>query len=204
MDTSASTHSHLAPDATYIVTQIAAWAAVGQNAPSRLLGVGQEFVEWAHYPQPDAVDPRSGWRFYYHAHPPEQRLRAEHGHFHIFVPAPTEQFSHLIGVSVSNKGFPIRLFTTNRWVTGEVWQPAGILESYLDHPMLAHAPPRDVANWLEHILILFNTEIKSLIRARDARMEQFPPRKFDDRRLRMPSQVPINLIRKLSRYDINL
>jgi hypothetical protein len=204
MDPNTLTPPHAVLDATSIITQIAAWAAVGQSAPSRLLGAGQGFVEWAHYPQPDAVDPRSGWRFYYHAHPLAQRLQAEHGHFHIFVPAPAEQFSHLIGVSVSNKGFPIRLFTTNRWVTGEVWQPAAILESYLDRPTLAHAPPRDVANWLEQILILFNTEIKSLIRARDARMEQASPSKLDDHRLRMPSQLPINLIKKLSRYEINL
>ncbi|MDE8342205.1 MAG: hypothetical protein POG24_00100 [Acidocella sp.] len=191
-------------DVNYIVTQVAAWAAVGQSAPSRLLGGAQGFVEWAHYPQPDSVDPQSGWRFYYHAHPPEQRMESEHGHFHVFIPAPDEQFSHLIGISVSNRGFPIRLFTTNRWVTGELWQPAEKLEDFLENPELTHAPPQDVAKWLEQIIVLFKPEIRNLIRARDARMARAGPHKLDDHRLRMPSQLRINLMRKLSRSDLVL
>jgi hypothetical protein len=187
-----------------IVEQIAAWAALGQSAPARLLGAAQGFVEWAHYPQPDALDPRSGWRFYYHAHPAQQRLRDEHGHFHIFVPGPgdkitdpAQDFSHLIGLSVSEKGLPLRLFTVNRWVTGEVWQPAAALEAYLDKPELQHAAPQDVALWLENLLILFGAEIKALIRARDARLGENPARKFEDHRLRLPSQARIDLARKL-------
>jgi Domain of unknown function (DUF6969) len=189
-----------------LVKQIAAWAAQGRSAPARLLGGARGFVEWAHYPQPDALDPRSGWRFYYHCHPASQRLAREHGHFHIFVPAQgakrsdRNRFSHLIGLSVDAKGLPLRLFTSNRWVTGEIWQSATALESHLATPRLRHAEPQDVALWLEDLLILFRTEIAALLRARDRRLAGGHvafERRLDDHRLRIPSQRRINLTRRL-------
>lgn len=44
------------------------------------------FTQWEHYPKGDAIDPASKARWYYHAHPPEQRGPREHGHFHLFLP----------------------------------------------------------------------------------------------------------------------
>ena len=35
-----------------------------------------------------------------------------------------EEVSHLVAISIDARGAPIRLFTTNRWVTGETWYPA--------------------------------------------------------------------------------
>lgn len=195
-----------------VVRQIADWAAQGLSAPARLLGGARGFVEWAHYPQPDAVDPQSGWKFYYHAHAASQRPQAEHGHFHIFVPAPAPAadgaaaFSHLIGLSVDARGLPLRWFTTNRWVTAEVWQPAGTLDRFLDSPRLSAAEPHDVAQWLQDLLLLFRGDISALLQARDARIATPPGRgrlaamsrpRFDDHRLRIVSQRRADLARRL-------
>ena len=193
-----------------IVEQVSSWAEAGQSAPSRLLGGARGFVEWAHYPQPDAIDPESGWRFYYHAHPAGQRLANEHGHFHIFVPGPEQVdagqdrgFSHLIGLSVDEKGLPLRLFTTNRWVTGETWRPATELVGFVEKPALSHAEPKDVAQWLANIIILFGDEIRALILARDqrfiARTRPVPPDPQEDRRLRLPSQCRISLAQRIQK-----
>ncbi len=182
---------------TFIVDQIAAWAAAKQCAPARLLAGEGGFVEWAHYPHQDATDPVSGWRFYYHTHNQTQRPRAEHGQFHIFVPAPGGQFSHLIALSVDEKGLPLRLFTTNRWVTGECWQPAAALIAQLAEPALGHAAPRDVGQWLAALLRLYHDEIAALLHARDARLGNAPAR-LEDRRLRLPSRRRITLAHKLS------
>ncbi|MEE8172364.1 MAG: hypothetical protein V3T62_05480, partial [Alphaproteobacteria bacterium] len=39
-------------------------------------------------------------------------------------PSGDDALSHIIGISMDAKGMPIRLFTTNRWVTGEAWYKA--------------------------------------------------------------------------------
>lgn len=199
----------LAARADAVVDQIASWARQGQSAPARVIGDTQPFREWTHYPQPDAIDQASGWRFYYHAHPRIQRLAQEHGHFHIFVPKPGDserpperRFSHLIGLTVDPRGLPLRFFTTNAWVTDEIWQPADELESWLDRPGLRNARPEDVGRWIENLLILYRSEITALLRARDLRVTGAvngrQSRRFDDRRLRIPSQLRINLARKIS------
>ncbi len=167
-------------------------------------GTAEGFAEWAQYPRPEALDPVSGWRFFYHAHPVRERLRAEHGHFHIFTPGPADGagFTHLIGISVDVHGLPIRLFTTNRWVTDEAWQPAAAIERRASRPRLAGASPGDVARWLENLVVLFAPDIVALLRARDARMGQgIVPgdRRFEDRRLRIPSQKRVSLAGTLRR-----
>lgn len=168
------------------------WADRGLSAPALLLGGARGFVEWAHYPQPDALDADSGWRFYYHAHAASQRLRDEHGHFHVFAPAPGGSFSHWIGVTLDRRGLPMRLFTTNRWVTDEQWRDAPQLAGR--RPRLRGAEPREVGAWLEDLLCLYADEVAGLQRERDQRMRG---RGLDDQRLRIPSQCRVNLVRRL-------
>jgi hypothetical protein len=186
-----------------VTRQIITWASLGQSAPARVLAGTERFTEWTRYPQPDAVDPVSFWRFYYHAHPQSERLRNEHGHFHIFVPASTNgrsklpvAMSHLIAISVDAKGLPLRLFTTNRWVTDEVWQPADAMIRHLKSPALHNAEPRDVAKWLNHLIVMFESTIAALLTARDERLTTaciFRHKSLEDRRLRIPSQRNVRL-----------
>lgn len=186
-----------------VTRQIINWASLGQSAPARVLAGTERFTEWTHYPQADAVDPDSFWRFYYHAHARSERLRDEHGHFHIFVPASAQArsgvppaSSHLIAISVDAKGLPLRLFTTNRWVTDEVWQPADAMIRHLRSPALHNAEPRDVAEWLNHLIVMFESTIAELLTARDERLTTagiFRHKSLEDRRLRIPSQRNVRL-----------
>ena len=37
---------------------------------------------------------------------------------------PDEAWTHLVAIALDDRGRPLRLFTTNRWVTGETWYAA--------------------------------------------------------------------------------
>ncbi|MDE8342646.1 MAG: hypothetical protein POG24_02375 [Acidocella sp.] len=186
-----------------------AWAKAGVSAPARLVPSGESFVEWTQYPAVEALDKSSGWKFYYHAHPRSERLGREHGHFHIFVPGPHDAhdgvvlFSHLIGISVDQQGLPLRLFTTNQWVTGESWQPAEALVDVVKSPGFTQTQPADVAGWLGLIITLYTAEICALLQARDKRLQaralMIRTNPYEDRRLRIPSQRHINLLHRISR-----
>ena len=190
-----------------ITRQLRLWEGQGTNAPARLLDGARGFVEWAHYPQPDMVDPGSGWKLYYHCHVRRDRLRDEHGHLHIFVPAgpaadAAPLYSHLIAISLDRQGLPIRLFTTNRWVTDEIWQTASALRSRLLRPRLRHAEPQDVGNWVENLLTIYREQIDALLVARDRRLADDPRRdpvaRQNDFRLRIPSQQRVALLHQLA------
>ncbi|WP_408863352.1 DUF6969 family protein [Acidiphilium acidophilum] len=192
-----------------VAAQIATWAQIGASAPARLPGAVHGFVECAQYPPDKGIDLDSGWRFFYHSHVARERLRAEHGHFHVFVPGTGDrtQHTHLIGISLNVHGLPIRLFTTNRWVTDEAWQPALALEPYVWSPSLAGFDPPDVGLWLENLVVLFAPDIVVLLHARDARLgpgiATGNPR-LDDRRLRIPSQKRVSLLTALRRLDVSV
>ena len=104
------------------------------NVVAEVLRGQGEFLELDHYPKGDVYDWETHSQFYYHAHRP-----GEHGHFHTFLRErgmpkdcrPVEQseaafmqerddtLSHLIAISMNRAGFPIGLFTTNRWITAD-------------------------------------------------------------------------------------
>ena len=116
----------------------------GKNPVTEALDGAGAVEEWAHFPAGDVIDPATHSQFYYHAHAAEERAGGEHGHFHTFVRpkllfpdlAPvaladnaacvpeTAWVAHLAGISTDASGNLIRLFTTNRWVTDEVWYDA--------------------------------------------------------------------------------
>jgi hypothetical protein len=148
-------------------------AGQGRTLAGAALAGAREFVEWTHYPRDDHVDRRSGVRFYYHAHSAQERVAGEHGHFHLFVPAPgaPAAIAHLVAISLDEKGLPLRLFTTNHWVTGDTWLEAEALCALV--PGLAvHATGRlaPVARWLTGMVALYQDVIADLLRARDRRL----------------------------------
>ena len=182
-------------------------ARSGRGVLADLLARAEGFAEWEHYPPRDALDARSGYRFYYHAHAAQQRVRGEHGHFHVFAPrrprrAGEADYAHLFGLSVDARGMPLRVFTTNRWVTAEHWQDAAWTLRALRRLDLSHARPRRVAHWLEHMTRLFAPQIEAVVLERDRRVAERTRRRpreqvLEDRRSHILSQCAADLARQL-------
>ncbi len=161
------------------------------NVVGEVLKGHGEFYEWDHYPPGDAYDHETHSQYYYHAHPPEGRAESfgsEHGHFHTFLrpkgmpksakPAPVPDFkppkdandalTHFVGIATNRAGFPIRLFTTNRWVTGEVWYYAKTVIPMIDRFFMDLAYPSMPVNiWITAMLQLFRPNIETLLHQRD-------------------------------------
>jgi len=167
------------------------------NVVGELLRGQGEFFEWDHYPAGDVYDSETHAQYYYHAHPPEDRALKwgeEHGHFHTFLrpkgmpanikPAKIPEYekpkgdndslTHFIGISMNRAGFPIRLFTTNRWVTGEVWYTAESVISLIDRFEIDLAIPSWPVNiWVTNMLQLFRPQVETLLIERDARIAEW-------------------------------
>lgn len=167
----------------------------------------KNYVAWNHYPSNDCVDKSTGYEFYYHAHSPEEIPEAEHGHFHLFrrsLDQPTN-FSHLIGIALDRKGLPVRLFTTNQWVTGETMADAemvsGFIGGFVMHPTGRMAP---ITNWISAMLQLYAEEIKTLVHGRDERIAELSKQTcndtniLEDRAHAVLTCCQIDLISKLS------
>lgn len=199
-------------------------ANTGGNIVGELLRDVETFYEWDHYPPGDVYDSRTHSQFYYHAHPQEERSN-EHGHFHTFLrplgmpagvrPAMVDDLKmpedendalcHLIGISMDRFGVPIRLFTTNRWVTGEIWYAADDVRRMLDTFLIDHAQPSwPVNRWVSGMVRLFRPQIVSLVEARDAAVQRwrtaYPDRNaFEDRALEVTSMADVDIDGQIAR-----
>jgi hypothetical protein len=198
----------------------------GDNVVGEVLRGQGEFYEWDHFPKGDVYDPETHSQYYYHAHPAELR-GGEHGHFHTFLrpkgmpsaiqPAPLADYappegdndalSHLIAISMDQYGYPIRLFSTNRWVTGEVWYAAKDVIGMLDLFNMDLAYPSLPANiWITAMLRLFRPDIEELVRARDqkvaARQQRNPDTTvYEDRDLEITSFLDISVEDQIGRIN---
>lgn len=131
---------------------------------------------WQHYAADDGQATRpGGWFFYYHSH--GRGARGEHGHFHVFVRLPrgrarsAPDFVHLVGIGVDARGLPVRLFTTNRWVTGEAWRSAPAMGRKFAQIVAAQpAAAAPLERWLHDLLVLFAPQIRLLLARRDQRV----------------------------------
>jgi hypothetical protein len=193
----------------------------GINPVTAALQGASAVEEWAHFPAGDMIDPATHSQFYYHAHPAEERAAGEHGHFHTFVRpktlAPDLQpvivpeggqddaswVTHLVGISTDASGRVIRLFTTNRWVTGEAWYDADAVIELLDRFDMTRDEPSPALNrWVSAIVHMFKPQIADLLRARDARIAEFmaahPDRDvFEDRALQVTSAMPVDFLAQI-------
>ncbi len=192
-------------------------AKSGDNIVGELLRGEGSFFEWDHYPRGDVYDPVTHAQYYYHAHP-ESEERGEHGHFHTFLrsggmptgvrpaasqhlkaPAGDDALSHLIAISMDHYGSPVALFTTNRWVTGEVWYDAEDVIAMLDRFAIDLARPSwPVNRWITAMLILFRPQIETLVRARDKRVaawarEHAGVNPYDDQGLEITSKLAVSV-----------
>lgn len=199
----------------------------GLNIVGEMLRGQGDFVEFEHYPREDVFDADSHSQYYYHAHRGED---GEHGHFHTFLRAPgmppgmgpvantgaepwpsgDESLSHLVAISMDAYGYPIGLFTVNRWVTGDAWYVAHDVIRMLDRFEIDHANPSWSANrWLSAMLRLFRPQIEALILARDGKVAAWAARHpgadvFEDRELEIASRTAISVEQQIAAVEAAL
>lgn len=184
------------------------------------------FFEMEHYPPGDIFDPESDSQYYYHAH-----RAGEHGHFHTFIRSDgipdtirpisdqshqdfmderEDDITHLIAISMDAKGFPINLFTTNRWVTAENWYNAEDVISLIDRFEIDLVPPSWPVNiWMTNLIRLYKPMIVQLIMERDQTIKEwqakYPDRDvFEDRELEVTSEITISVEEHLSNVERHL
>ena len=179
-----------------LVELSAAMAAEGRALIERVLPAPPDsYTQWTHYPKGDAIDPVSKARWFYHAHPPEQRGDGEHGHFHLFLPlsafegleplaAPVKDdpaaVVHVAALCFDTDGLPTHWIGTNQWVTDEYLYPAEAIIARLDGLELSEAGVAKgiphVGRWLTLALALSRGDIEELLRERDRALETVDPR----------------------------
>lgn len=186
----------------------------GLNIVGEVLKGQGQFVQLDHYPKGDIFDPETHSQFYYHAHRP-----GEHGHFHLFLrasgmppaarpvadargrdwPAGDKALAHIVAISMDNEGYPIKLFTTNRWVTGETWYPGPQVQAMADYFEIDHANPSwPVNRWATAMVRLFRPQIRALIAERDREFERQRIRHagtdiYEERAVQLLSEVVIDV-----------
>jgi len=185
------------------------------------------FYELEHYPKGDVHDSDSHSQYFYHAH---RGIEGENGHFHTFLrangmpsglkpveytgdtewPSGDDALSHLIAISMNPKGYPIGLFSTNRWVTGETWYAAEDVLSMLDYfNMDLLYPSWPVNIWISETMRLFRPQIENLLIERDKTLTEWRPRypdkdAFEDRELEVTSDVLIDVDAQLAAINQEL
>lgn len=201
----------------------------GTNLVAEVLS-GREFIEFEHYPLNDVLDPESQAQYYFHAHPPERGTWNDYGHFHLFMradgivdgvtpatlsfPQPPREMKgnicHLIAISMDQSGRPVRLFTTNRWVTAETWFAASDVIEMLDRFVVDLSWPSWPLNrWLTAMLVLYRPHIAKLIEERDRVVTAYQAAHphldaFEDRALEVTSGLDINLEDRLTEIRVML
>jgi hypothetical protein len=117
-----------------------------------------------------------------------------------------EEVSHLVAIAVDFRGEPIRLFTTNRWVTGETWYRADDVIGMLDRFVIFEIKPSETLNrWIGAMLRLFRPQIAALLRMRDDNVMAWRRRHrtyvFEDPALQITSSVDISIETQLAFLD---
>lgn len=199
----------------------------GDNVLTMLVGIQSIVPDLRHYPANDVYDAEYHTQYYFHAHPAGTQPNGEVGHFHTFlrplgmpegvrplVTAPNLDdrdgngaLSHIVGIAVNEMGIPTRLFTTNRWVTGESWYAADDVARMLEGFVIDHARPSwPVNRWLTALVHLYREEIIDLLIERDATINRFQKGNpglncFEDRSLEVLSEKAVNLVAKVSEME---
>jgi hypothetical protein len=196
---------------------LAALAQAGKNPVTEAIDGADMVGEWAHFPQGDVIDNETRSQYYYHAHAAEERVEGEHGHFHTFVrhdgataDDDKPRVTHLVGISTDASGRLIRLFTTNRWVTDEIWSDADNVIGMLDRfDITVDKPSPELNRWVSATLRMFRPQIVDLINARDARIAQFKAAHpdsdvYEDRALQVTSEIPVDFLAQIRAIETAL
>lgn len=170
---------------------------------------------WQHY-QSDAAAPLGSQpqalHYYYHSHGVTGALKNEHGHYHLFAQLGADEdgkprYTHIVAIGVDARGLPLRLFTTNRWVTDETWLPAERVIEAGERIAAGSEPTDDPAErWLRAQLGIFAPQIAALLRHRDRRIQArqkrgHRPGLLEDRRMHVLSQCRVSVEHQLTAFD---
>jgi hypothetical protein len=171
-------------------------AKSGSSVVAAVLGGASPLTAMTHYPPGDIFDPDSGAQAYYHAHGDGtvgDGAGEEHGHFHCFLRPDGLQgpIHHLVALGINRSGQLVRLFTVNRWVTGDDWRSAEELIALLPRFDLQMAKPDYLANrWLTAAVALYRGEIAALLTERDRAIDTT---RLEDRVLEVLSSRVVDL-----------
>lgn len=194
--------------------------AAGSNLLKATLA-GARIRAYDHYPEDDVRDYRTHSQFFFHAHPDRT---GEAGHFHLFmrkaaVPAamrrrrvpvvsPAGQdgtgMVHLGAISLDRRGVPIRLFTTNLWVTGGDFYFAEDTLRLLERFVVTVRKPSSAVNaWVSAMVCAFHGHFALLLERRDQVMAAWAQRHpksnvFETRRLEITSVMRIDIAQQLA------
>ena len=182
------------------------YAESGRTLNEAALGGARDFIEWHHYPSNDLVDQQSGYEFYYHAHSAEEMPQGEHGHFHV-IKRDENVFHHLIGIALNQQGLPVRLFTTNQWVTGEDMVNSKLaIKTLREFQMVVKGRMAPVSKWVGSLIQLFALEIEGLILGRDQKILQLIAKQgsrelvLNSRKHHVLTECKIDLMERLSEH----
>lgn len=174
------------------------------------------FNQWQHYPPGDIQDSDSGSIWFYHAHTEDEIARPwnEHGHFHLFryteklspdaeaIALPAEMdmekggLCHLVAVSFDPNGLPVRIFTTNRWVSGEWMYRAENVIPLLDGYEMVGKNHELTSRWLCALLKLYRPQIEWALIERDRKIEELKaadPNYAENKEIEVLSAVEFDL-----------
>jgi len=193
------------------------------NVVGEIIANQGTFYEWDHYPDGDVYDHESFSQHYYHSHRPEE---GEHGHFHLFMrregipermkPAPfagTEEWPtdddiicHLIAIAMDPQGYPTHLFTTNRWVTGEIWHKAPDVIELLDRFEIDLTFPSWATNrWITAMVALYQPQIAQLVAERDEVVQAWADSHegdvLEDRDLELTSKISLDINHQIKQIN---
>ncbi len=203
----------------------------GTNVVSEILKTTDKFTEWEHVPPKDVYDRESHSQYYYHTHSKSEDGTGvhddEHGHFHTFLrgkgmpdavtPAALDDYdskmdisdvnAHIIGIGMDAMGTPIRLFTVNRWVCGDVWYSGEDIIKMLDSYEVDHVHPSWPVNlWVGNMIALYRPQIEALLLRRDEQVAQWrsevpDENVFENRDFEVASYLDINLAQDIEALE---
>lgn len=115
---------------------------------------------------------------------------------------------HLVAIAMDGDGIPIRLFTTNRWVTGDDWYGASDVAAMLDRFVVDIVHPSWAVNrWITAMVALFQPQIEALLTARDRSVLAWQVANgpdhdvFEDRALEVTSSVDIDIDAQIAKAE---
>ncbi|HEV2162879.1 MAG TPA: hypothetical protein VGR52_11700 [Stellaceae bacterium] len=118
---------------------------------------------------------------------------------------PNAPWIHLAAIAMDRAGQPLRLFTTNRWVTGETWYAAADIAASLDRFVIDGEQASPLDRWLTAMFGLFRPTVARLLAERDVAVMDFRRRRrgkvhvLEDRRLEITSSAAIDVDAEIRR-----